>query len=98
VYTPSTLRAMELGCAALLKATKVDGVYTADPNRDASATRYDHLTFAQAIDRGLGVMDMTALAMCQEHDMPVVVFNFQKPGNIAAVIKGESIGTRLSVR
>ena len=96
--TCASLRAMELGCQALLKATKVDGVYTADPNRDASATKYDHLTFAQAIDRGLGVMDMTALAMCQEHDMPVVVFNFQKPGNIAAVIRGETIGTRLSVR
>lgn len=96
--TCASLRAMELGCRALLKATKVDGVYTADPNRDPTATKYDHLTFAQAIDRGLGVMDMTALAMCQEHDMPVVVFNFQKPGNIAAVIRGETIGTRLSVR
>ncbi|MFI4881850.1 MAG: UMP kinase [Phycisphaerales bacterium JB064] len=96
--TCASLRAMELGCQSLLKATKVDGVYTADPNRDPSATKYDHLTFAQAIDQGLGVMDMTALAMCQEHDMPVVVFNFQKPGNIAAVIRGETIGTRLSVR
>jgi len=96
--TCASLRAMELGCDALLKATKVDGVYSADPNLDANATKYDHLTFAQAIDRGLGVMDMTALAMCQEHDMPLVVFNFQKPGNIAAVIRGETIGTRLSVR
>ncbi|MCW5757382.1 MAG: UMP kinase [Phycisphaeraceae bacterium] len=96
--TCASLRAMELGCTTLLKATKVDGVYTADPHRDPKATKYDHLTFARAIDLGLGVMDMTALAMCQEHDMPVVVFNFQKPGNIAAVIRGEVIGTRLTVR
>ena len=96
--TCASLRAMELGCDALLKATKVDGVYTADPNVDTTATKFDHLTFAQAIDKGLGVMDMTALAMCQEHDMPVVVFDFQKTGNIAAVIRGETIGTRLSVR
>lgn len=96
--TCASLRAMELGCQSLLKATKVDGVYSADPKLDPSATKYDHLTFAQAIDKGLGVMDMTALAMCQEQDMPVVVFNFQKPGNIAAVIRGDTIGTRLSVR
>ncbi|MEQ9094661.1 MAG: UMP kinase [Phycisphaerales bacterium] len=96
--TCASLRAMELGCRVLLKATKVDGVYSADPNIDPKATKYDHLTFSQAIDKGLGVMDMTALAMCQEQDMPVVVFNFQKPGNIAAVIRGENIGTRLSVR
>lgn len=96
--TCASLRAMELGCRALLKATKVDGVYSADPKLDPTATKYDHLTFAQAIDKGLGVMDMTALAMCQEQDMPVVVFDFQKPGNIAAVIRGENIGTRLSVR
>ncbi|GIW74250.1 MAG: uridylate kinase [Phycisphaerales bacterium] len=96
--TCAALRALELGCSALLKATKVDGVYSADPQKDPSATRYDRLTFAQAIDRGLGVMDMTALTMCQEHDMPVVVFNFRSAGNIAAVVRGESIGTRLSLR
>jgi uridylate kinase len=96
--TCASLRALELGCRVLLKATKVDGVYTADPKRDPKATRFEHLTFAQAIDKGLGVMDMTALAMCQEQDLPVVVFDFQKPGNIAAVIRGENIGTRLSVR
>jgi len=94
--TCASLRAMELGCEALLKATKVDGVYSADPVHDPAAERYESLTFAQAIERELHVMDMTALAMCQEHGMPVVVFDFKKPGNIEAVIRGEPVGTRLS--
>ncbi|MEO1008357.1 MAG: UMP kinase [Planctomycetota bacterium] len=94
--TCASLRAMELGCELLLKGTKVDGVYSADPAKDPAAERFDTLTFAEALDRGLGVMDMTALAMCREHGMPVVVFDFKKPGNIAAVVRGEAIGTRLT--
>jgi uridylate kinase len=91
--TCAALRATELECDILLKATKVDGVYSADPRKDASATRYESLTFAEAIQKRLGVMDMTALAMCQERRIPVLVFDFKKSGNIAKVIGGESIGT-----
>ncbi len=91
--TCAALRATELACDVLLKATKVDGVYTADPRKDKTATRYEQLTFAEALAKGLRVMDMTALAMCGEHKLPMVVFDFKKPGNIAAVVRRESIGT-----
>ncbi|MEX2219090.1 MAG: UMP kinase [Phycisphaerales bacterium] len=94
--TCAALRATELECDVLLKATKVDGVYTADPRKDPSAKRYDHLTFAEAISKGLAVMDMTALTMCREHDIPVLVFDFKRTGNIRRVIEGESIGTRIT--
>ena len=91
--TCASLRGIELDADRLLKATKVDGIYTADPKKDPSATRYEHLTFAEAIEKQLGVMDMTALTMCREHDLPVQVFDFQVPGNIARVVGGETIGT-----
>jgi len=91
--TCASLRGIELGADRLLKATKVDGIYTADPVKDPTATRYEHLTFARAIDEQLGVMDMTALTMCREHDLPLQVFDFQVAGNIARVVGGETIGT-----
>jgi uridylate kinase len=91
--TCAALRATELECQVVLKATKVDGVYTADPKKDPKATRYETISFAEAIDKNLKVMDMTALAMCQENGIPVLVFDFKKPGNIRRVIQGESIGT-----
>ena len=91
--TCAALRAAELACDVLLKATKVDGVYTADPKKDPKATRYDSLTFAQAIDQRLKVMDMAALDMCEKHRVPIVVFDFKKRGNIAKVVRGERIGT-----
>ncbi len=91
--TCAALRAKELECQVLLKATKVDGVYSADPNTDATATKYDSLTFADALSRELKVMDMTALAMCQEQNLPVVVFDFKSPGNIKRVVAGEPLGT-----
>ncbi len=96
--TCAALRARELECDVLLKATKVDGVYTADPKTDPSATRYDTLTFSDALEQGLRVMDLTALAMCQESGIPVVVFDFKKTGTIRRVIAGETIGTTLSKR
>lgn len=96
--TCAALRARELECDVLLKATKVDGVYTADPKKDPSATRYDELTFSDALEQGLRVMDLTALAMCQESGIPVVVFDFKKTGTIRRVIAGETIGTTLSKR
>lgn len=91
--TCAALRATELSCTQLLKATKVDGIYTADPKTDPSATRYERVTFDQALAEGLAVMDVTAFAMCREHDIPIRVFQFDIPGNIAKVVAGESIGT-----
>ncbi len=91
--TTAAQRASELECQAVLKGTKVDGIYSADPKTDPSAKRYDRISFAEAIARKLGVMDLTALTMCQEQELPVIVFDFAKPGNIAAVIRGEHIGT-----
>ena len=77
----------------MLKATKVDGVYSSDPNKDKNATRYDQLTFEDAIGKKLGVMDLTALSMCMEHDLSLIVFNFKTEGNICKVVAGERIGT-----
>lgn len=91
--TCAALRGTELKADVLLKATKVDGVYSADPTTDPGATRYEELTFAEAVERQLGVMDLTALTMCMERDLPVVVFRFKDRGNIRRVISGEPIGT-----
>ena len=94
--TCAALRASELECDLLLKATKVDGIYTADPKRDPTATKYESLSYAEAIDRRLRVMDLTALAMCEERGIPVLVFDFWRRGNIRRVIDGDlSLGTRL---
>jgi uridylate kinase len=94
--TCAALRATELDCDLLIKATKVDGVYSADPNKDPNATRYSELSFAEALNKKLAIMDMTALAMCQEREIPVLVFDFKIPGNIRRVIEGQEIGTLLS--
>lgn len=93
--TCAALRATELECQLLLKATKVDGVYSADPKKDPTAKRFDHLTYAEAMAKNLRVMDMTALAMCNEQNVPVMVFDFRQPGNIARAVQGEPIGTML---
>lgn len=94
--TCAALRATELECDLLLKATKVDGVYTADPKKDPNATRYSELSFGEALSKQLAIMDMTALAMCQERKIPVLVFDFKISGNIRRVIEGEEIGTLLT--
>ncbi len=95
--TCAALRAIELGAQAVLKATKVDGVYSADPRKDPTATRFRTLTFAQAVEKQLAVMDLTALTMCMEHDLPVVVFDFRAHGNIQRVLDGDnSVGTVVS--
>ena len=91
--TCAALRATELGCSALLKATKVDGVYDKDPNKHDDAVRYETLSFDEALEKRLGVLDTAAFAMCEEHDIPIVVFDFKKRGNIARVAAGEAIGT-----
>ena len=94
--TCATLRAQELECEVLLKATKVDGVYTADPRKDPSATRYRHLTYRDVLHQGLAVMDATAITMAMEHDLPILVFDFKKPGNFTRAVQGEEIGTLIS--
>ncbi|TVQ77957.1 MAG: UMP kinase [Phycisphaeraceae bacterium] len=94
--TTAALRATELECDAILKATKVDGVYTADPKKHPDATRFDTLTIREALDQKLGVMDMTALTMCSEQGLPIVVFDFHRPGNIARAVAGQPVGTIVS--
>ena len=92
----AALRAVEIGADLMLKATKVDGIYTADPKTDPSAERYESLTFAEALEKRLQVMDTAAFAMCEDNGIPVVVFDFKKRGNIARVVTGEPIGTRVT--
>lgn len=94
--TCAALRATELECDLLMKATKVDGVYSADPVKNPDAVRYDTLTFGESIAKNLAVMDMTALAMCQENQIPVLVFDFKKHGNIKAVVDGVKLGTMIT--
>ena len=94
--TCAALRGTELNAEILLKATKVDGVYTADPQIDPSARRYEQLTFVEALARQLGIMDLTALTMCMERSLPVIVFDFKTPGNIGRVVNGERIGTLIA--
>jgi uridylate kinase len=93
--TAAALRAAELSCDVLLKATKVDGVYTADPKRDKSAKRYDELTYMDVLKDGLRIMDGTAITMCMENRLPVVVFNLLEEGNLERVVRGERLGTRI---
>ncbi len=91
--TCAALRATELGCTQLLKATKVDGIYSADPKLHPDATRYERISFNEVLAKGLAVMDVTAFAMCRERNIPIRVFRFDVPGNIERVISGEPIGT-----
>ena len=96
--TAASLRAMEVGAELLLKATRVDGVYTADPEKDPSATRYSFLTYKQVLNDGLRVMDATAISLCMEHSLPIIVFDGTKPGNILRAVMGEEIGTLVGER
>lgn len=91
--TASALRGVEIEAEALLKGTRVDGVYTADPEKDSTATRFDELTFTQAYDKKLKVMDLTAFTMCSENSLPIIVFDMNTPGNLKRVVLGEKIGT-----
>jgi uridylate kinase len=96
--TAAALRASEIGAEVLLKATKVDGVYSADPVKDASAVRYERVTYADAISRSLRVMDAAAFSLCMENRIPIVVFDFFRKGSIEAVVCGEPIGTLVSAQ
>ena len=91
--TAASLRAIEIKADVVLKGTRVDGIYTADPEKDPSATRYDEITFQEVYDKGLNVMDMTAITLCQENNLPIIVFDMNKPGNFMKIAKGEAIGT-----
>lgn len=91
--TAATLRAVEIEADVILKGTRVDGIYTADPEKDKSATRFTHLTFSEAYEKNLQVMDMTAFTLCQENNLPILVFDMNKPGNLTRVVTGEEIGT-----
>lgn len=93
----AALRALEIGADALLKGTRVDGVYTADPEKDPTAVKYDELTFDKALEDHLKVMDQTAFAMCREGNMPIIVFDMNRKGNLEKLIKGEKIGTLVHV-
>jgi uridylate kinase len=89
----AALRAIEIGADALLKGTRVDGVYTADPEKDPTAVKYDTLSFDEAYQKGLKIMDLTAFTLCRENQMPIVVFNMNKPGNLLQVMEGKKVGT-----
>ena len=92
----AALRAAELGCEVLMKATKVDGVFDADPMKNPDARRYDRLTYQKVLADRLGVMDLTAISMCMENRIPVMVFELMRPGNLASALQGEAVGTLVS--
>lgn len=91
--TGASLRAIELECDAMLKGTRVDGIYTADPEKDPTATKFERISYQEIYARGLKVMDLTATTMCMENDMPILVFDMDTAGNLAQVLAGEPIGT-----
>jgi uridylate kinase len=92
----SALRAAEIGAEALLKGTRVDGVYNADPEKDPKAVKYSALTFDKALADNLKIMDLTAFALCKENNVPIVVFDMNTTGNLLKIVKGEEIGTVVS--
>jgi len=94
--TTASLRAMEVGAEVILKATKVDGVFDADPFKHAGATKFEELTYIEVLNRELKVMDSTAISLCMDNDLPIIVFNLMEKGNIKRVVSGESIGTLVS--
>jgi uridylate kinase len=91
--TASVLRAIEIKADAILKGTRVDGVYSADPEKDPSAIKYDAVSFNEAYEKGLKIMDLTAFTLCKENNLPVIVFNMNMKGNLLKVVRGEKVGT-----
>ena len=91
--TAAALRAMEIRADVILKGTKVDGIYTADPLKDPEATRFDSISYLEVLEQGLKVMDATAISLCMDNSLPIVVFNIQQPGNLKRAIMGESVGS-----
>lgn len=95
--TASTLRAVEMEADVMLKGTRVDGVYTSDPEKDPEAEKYDELTFNEALQKELRILDLTAFTMCKENDLPIIVFNMNEKGNLKRVISGEKVGTLIKI-
>jgi uridylate kinase len=94
--TASALRAVEIGADAVLKGTRVDGVYTEDPEKNPAARKYERITFREAYEKDLKIMDLTAFTICEENNIPIVVFNMNQPGNLKKLIDGEIMGTLVS--
>jgi uridylate kinase len=91
--TAASLRAIEMKADVVLKGTRVDGIYTADPEKDPTAKRYEEISFEEVYEKGLNVMDMTAITLCKENKLPIIVFDMNRPGNFMKIAQGESIGT-----
>jgi uridylate kinase len=94
--TAAALRAVEIKADAILKGTRVDGIYTADPEKDKTATRYTQITYAEALQKKLNVMDLTAFALCSENKLPIIVFDMNTGGNLEKLVRGEAVGTLVS--
>ncbi|MDR3716147.1 MAG: UMP kinase [Puia sp.] len=94
--TAGSLRAIEISAEVILKGTRVDGIYTADPEKDPHAQKFQTITFQECISKNLRVMDMTAFTLCMENQLPIIVFDMNKPGNLLKVVKGEEVGTLVS--
>jgi len=92
----ASLRAIEIEADVVLKGTRVDGIYSADPEKDKSATKFDSISFDDVYAKGLNVMDLTAFTLCKENKLPIIVFNMDKPGTLLKVVEGEKVGTRVS--
>jgi len=92
----AALRANEISADVILKGTRVDGIFTADPEKDPTATKYDNITFDEVISKNLNVMDMTAFTLCRENNLPIIVFDINTPGNLARILNGEKLGTLVS--
>ncbi len=92
----ASLRAIEINADVILKGTRVDGIYTADPEKDKNATKYDQITFDSVYSKGLNVMDLTAFTLCKENNLSIIVFNMDTPGNLLKLLKGEKVGTLVS--
>ena len=94
----AALRAVEIEADVILKGTRVDGIYSSDPEKDPSATRFDNISFNEVYEKGLKIMDMTAFTLCNENDLPIVVFNMNEGGNLMRIIEGENVGTTVKTK
>ncbi len=95
--TAASLRAIEIEADVILKGTRVDGIYTADPEKDKNAVRYKHITFSEVFEKDLKVMDMTAFTLCHENKLPIIVFDMNLPGNLVRLVQGEEVGTLVEI-
>lgn len=94
--TAASLRAIEIEADVILKGTRVDGIYSSDPEKDSTATKYDRISFDEVIQKGLNVMDLTAFTLCKENNLPIIVFNANQEGNLFRLVQGETLGTLVS--